>query len=109
MPPFLEVERPHYYLLNQAEFQIKLRRRLYKYLKRLPTKFHELSQGFGKMPSQHATTRKKWQGFCMPPFLEVERCHYHLNQAVLADETWAASLLVSNSMAYQVLGIYPKV
>jgi hypothetical protein len=27
--------------------------------------------------------------FCMPPFLEVERHHYLLNQAELADKIWA--------------------
>jgi hypothetical protein len=43
--------------------------------------------------------------FCMPPFLEVERRHYLLNQAGLADETLASSLLVSISEAYQVWGL----
>jgi hypothetical protein len=30
----------------------------------------------------------------MPPFLEVERRHYHLNQAELAGKIWGVSLLV---------------
>jgi hypothetical protein len=33
---------------------------------------------------------------------------YHLNQAELADKTWAASWLVSNSIAHQVLWIIPR-
>jgi hypothetical protein len=43
--------------------------------------------------------------FCMPPILEVERRHYLLKQAGLADETFGSSLLVSISEAYHVWGI----
>jgi hypothetical protein len=34
----------------------------------------------------------KKNAICMPPFLEVERRHYLLNQASLADETLASFL-----------------
>jgi hypothetical protein len=40
--------------------------------------------------------------FCLPPFLEVERCHYLLNEDELADKSLAESLLVSNSTSYKV-------
>jgi hypothetical protein len=41
----------------------------------------------------------------MPPFLEVERRHHLLNQAGLADETLASSLLIYISEPYKVWGI----
>jgi hypothetical protein len=40
--------------------------------------------------------------FCLPPFLEVEQCHYLLIEDELADKTLAESLLVYNSTPYQV-------
>jgi hypothetical protein len=40
--------------------------------------------------------------FCLPPFLEVARCHYLLKKDELADKTLAEALLVSNSTSYQV-------
>jgi hypothetical protein len=43
--------------------------------------------------------------FCMLHFLEVERRDYLLNHDELEDETFAGSLFISISEAYQVWGI----
>jgi hypothetical protein len=93
MPPFLKVERRHY-LLNQAALVDET------LATSLLVSICIAYQVWGiifrywrnSKPACYNKDKITRSDFCMPPYLEVERRHYLLNQASLADETLASSL-----------------